>query len=136
MTMRYFQSLKEELADVATVAKFAIVQSEGEKNQFGQKLPTLHLFDTYKFVTDLIRTAKKSILLIDNYIDDSILLMLSKRDKSVIATIYTHTISHQLKQDVQKHNSQYPPIEIKTYKQCHDCFLIIDDTNVYHIGAS
>lgn len=99
-------------------------------------MPTLHLFDTYKFATDLIRTAKKSILLIDNYVDDSVLLMLGKRDKSVISMIYTHTISHQLKLDVEKHNSQYPPIEVKTYKQCHDRFLIIDETNVYHIGAS
>ena len=94
------------------------------------------IFDAYKFATDLIRTARKSILLIDNYVDDSVLLMLSKRDKGVKATIYTHTISNQLKLDVQKHNSQYPQIEVKTYKQCHDRFLIVDDTDIYHIGAS
>jgi hypothetical protein len=62
--------------------------------------------------------------------------MLGKRDKSVIATIYTHTISRQLDLDIQKYNSQYPQIEVKTYKKCHDRFLIIDDTDVYHIGAS
>ena len=94
------------------------------------------IFDAYKFATDLIRTARKSILLIDNYVDDSVLLMLSKRDEEVAATIYTHTISNQLKLDVQKHNSQYPRIDVKTYKQSHDRFLIIDDTDVYHIGAS
>ena len=94
------------------------------------------IFDAYKFATDLIRTAKKSILLIDNYIDDSVLLMLSKRDKGVTATICTHTISNQLNLDIQKHNSQYPRIEVKTYKQSHDRFLIIDNTDVYHIGAS
>ena len=94
------------------------------------------IFDAYKFATDLIRTAKKSILLIDNYVDDSVLLMLSKRDKGVTATIYTHTISNQLNLDIQKHNSQYPRIEVKTYKQSHDRFLIIDNTDVYHIGAS
>ena len=94
------------------------------------------IFDAYKFATDLIRTARKSILLIDNYVDDSVLLMLSKRDKGVKATIYTHTISNQLNLDIQKHNSQYPRIEIKTYKQCHDRFLIVDDTDIYHIGAS
>ena len=94
------------------------------------------IFDAYKFAIDLIRTAKKSILLIDNYVDDSVLLMLGKRDKSVTATVYTHTISHQLNLDIRKYNSQYPPIEVKTYKQCHDRFLIIDDTDVYHIGAS
>ena len=94
------------------------------------------IFDAYKFATDLIRTAKKSILLIDNYVDDSVLLMLSKRDKGVAATICTHTISNQLNLDIQKHNSQYPQIEVKTYKQSHDRFLIIDNTDVYHIGAS
>lgn len=94
------------------------------------------IFDAYKFATDLIRTAKKSILLIDNYVDDSVLLMLSKRDKGVTATICTHTISNQFSLDIQKHNSQYPQIEVKTYKQSHDRFLIIDNTDVYHIGAS
>ena len=94
------------------------------------------IFDAYKFAADLIRTAKKSILLIDNYVDESVLLMLSKRGIGVTATIYTHTISNQLNLDIQKHNSQYPQIEVKTYKQCHDRFLIIDDTDVYHIGAS
>ena len=94
------------------------------------------IFDAYKFAVDLIRTAKKSILLIDNYVDDSVLLMLSKRNEGVTATIYTHTISHQLKLDIQKHNSQYSQIDVKTYKQSHDRFLILDDTDVYHIGAS
>ena len=94
------------------------------------------IFDAYKFATDVIRTAKKSILLIDNYVDESVLLMMSKRNEGVTATFYTHTISNQLKLDIQKHNSQYPRIEVKTYKQCHDRFLIIDDTDVYHIGAS
>ena len=94
------------------------------------------IFDAYKFATDLIRTAKRSILLIDNYVNDSVLLMLSKRDEGVTATIYTHTVSKQLDLDVRKHNSQYPRIEVKTYKLCHDRFLIIDDTDVYHIGAS
>ena len=94
------------------------------------------IFDAYKFATDLIRSAKISILLIDNYVDDSVLLMLSKRYKGVAATIYTHTISNQLNLDIQKHNSQYPQIEVKTYKQSHDRFLIIDNTDVYHIGAS
>ena len=94
------------------------------------------IFDAYKFVTDLIRTAKKSILLIDNYVDDSVLLMLSKRREGVTATIYTRTVSRQLSLDIQKHNSQYPQIEVKTYKQSHDRFLILDDTDVYHIGAS
>ena len=94
------------------------------------------IFDAYKFATDLIRSAKKSLLLIDNYVDESVLLMLSKRNDGVKADIYTQTISRQLQLDLQKHNSQYPPIDIHTYKKCHDRFLIIDGTEVYHIGAS
>ena len=94
------------------------------------------LFDAYKFATDLIRSARQSLLLIDNYVDESVLLMLSKRNAGVKADIYTQTVSHQLQLDVQKHNSQYPPIGIHTYKKCHDRFLIIDGTDVYHIGAS
>ena len=94
------------------------------------------IFDAYKFATDLIRSAKKSLLLIDNYVDESVLLMLSKRNDGVKADIYTQTFSRQLQLDLQKHNSQYPPIDIHTYKKCHDRFLIIDGTEVYHIGAS
>ena len=94
------------------------------------------IFDAYKFATDLIRSAKKSILLIDNYVDESALLMLSKRNAAVKADIYTQTVSHQLQLDLQKHNSQYPPIGIHIYRKCHDRFLIIDGTDVWHIGAS
>lgn len=94
------------------------------------------IFDAYKFATDLVRSAKKSLLLIDNYVDETVLLMLSKRGKGVRADIYTHAIGGQLKLDLQKHNSQYEPIEIHTYKQAHDRFLIIDNAEVYHIGAS
>ena len=88
------------------------------------------IFDAYKFATDLIRSAKKSILLIDNYVDESVLLMLSKRNAGVDADIYTQAVSHQLQLDLQKHNSQYPPISIHTYKKCHDRFLIIDGADV------
>ena len=94
------------------------------------------IFDAYKFATDLIRSAKKSLLLIDNYIDESVLLMLSKRNSGVTADIYTQTVSHQLQLDLQKHDSQYPPIGLHTYRKSHDRFLIIDGTDVFHIGAS
>ena len=94
------------------------------------------IFDAYKFATDLIRSAKKSIQLIDNYVDESVLLMLSKRNAGVQADIYTHAISHQLQLDLLKHNSQYPPISIHTCKKSHDRFLIIDGVEVWHIGAS
>jgi len=94
------------------------------------------MFDAYCFISDLIRAAKHSIILIDNYIDDTVLTLLAKRSKKVTAVIYTKTISKQLALDVEKHNSQYPAIEIKELGGIHDRFLILDDNKVYHIGAS
>jgi len=94
------------------------------------------IFDAYKFVSDLIRTAKKSIVIIDNYIDDSVLLLLAKRKKSVTVEIFTKTISKQLALDIRKFNEQYPAIEIRVFKNSHDRFIIIDNTTVYHFGAS
>jgi hypothetical protein len=93
------------------------------------------IFDAYVFVADLIKSAKKSILLIDNYVDESVLLLLSKRKKGVDATVYTANITPQLRLDLQKHNAQYPPITVKTFTRSHDRFLFIDD-DVYLIGAS
>ena len=94
------------------------------------------IFDAYKFATDLIRSARNSLLLIDNYVDESVLLMLSKRNPGVYATIYTQKITPQLQLDLEKHNDQYPPINVRTYRNSHDRFLIVDDKEVYHIGAS
>lgn len=94
------------------------------------------IFDAYKFASDLIKSAQKSILLIDNYVDESVLLMLGKRPVGVAAEIYTQSISRQLRQDLEKYNSQYEPVEIRVYKNSHDRFLIIDGVDVYHIGAS
>ena len=94
------------------------------------------IFDAYKFAADLIRSARKSLLLIDNYVDESVLLMLSKRNPGVSATIYTQKITPQMQLDLDKHNDQYPPINIRTYRNSHDRFLIVDDKEVYHIGAS
>ena len=93
------------------------------------------IFDAYAFVSGLIKSADKSIVLIDNYIDESVLLLLSKRDKGVKATIYTEKISPRMQLDLQKHNAQYPPVTVKTFTRSHDRFLIIDNT-VYHFGAS
>lgn len=94
------------------------------------------IFDAYKFTADLVRTAKKSIVLIDNYLDESVLLLLSKRTTGVKATIYTSKISNELKLDLKKFNAQYEPIEVKVFTKSHDRFLIIDEETVYHIGAS
>ncbi len=94
------------------------------------------IFDAYKFATDLIKTAKRELLLIDNYVDEAVLLMLSKRNAGVSAVIYTQRITPQLQLDLDRHNDQYPPIDIRIYRDSHDRFLIIDDTDIYHIGAS
>jgi len=94
------------------------------------------IFDAYTFVSDIVRSAKKSIDLIDNYVDDSVLVILGKRTNKVSACIYTQNISKQLKQDLEKHNAQYSAIEVKILKHTHDRFLIIDNSVVYHIGAS
>src|SRR5690625_197508 len=94
------------------------------------------VFDAYSFVSDIIRSAKSSIILLDNYVDDSVLTLLGKRKKKVTAKIYTKSISKQLRLDLKRYNSQYLPIEIELFADTHDRFLIIDQTELYHIGAS
>lgn len=94
------------------------------------------VYDAYTFACDLVRKARKSLIVVDNYVDDSVLTLLSKRKTSVSATIYTKTISRQLALDLKKHNQQYPPIFIESFKDAHDRFLIIDEAEIYHIGAS
>ena len=93
------------------------------------------IFDAYVFASDLIRSAQRRIVLIDNYIDDSVLLMLSKRAEGVTAEIVTRRVSETLALDIERHNRQYPPISVRESDRFHDRFLIIDDT-VYHLGAS
>jgi hypothetical protein len=94
------------------------------------------IFDAYQFVSEIIKSAQKSVILIDNYIDENVLMLLAKRNNKVKATIYTNKVDQQLKQDLEKHNMQYSPIAIEIFKKSHDRFLIIDNTLVYHIGAS
>jgi hypothetical protein len=93
------------------------------------------MFDAYSFVSDLVRSAKTKIILIDNYVDESVLTLFSK-NQDVEVTIYTKSISKQLSLDLKKYNSQYKPIEIKKFENSHDRFLILDDKEVYHVGAS
>ena len=92
--------------------------------------------DAYAFVSDIIRSTKSCIILLDNYVDDTVLTLLGKRSDNVTATIYTKSISNQLRLDVQRYNSQYPNIEVEVFSDAHDRFMIIDDTELYHIGAS
>jgi predicted PolB exonuclease-like 3'-5' exonuclease len=94
------------------------------------------IFEAYEKVVSFIKSAKKSIVLIDNYIDETVLILLSKRRKGVNTKIYTHKMTEQLKLDLKKHNDQYEPIEVIIFDRSHDRFLIIDGKTVYHIGAS
>lgn len=201
-------ALKEELANLATVAKFATVQKEGERDVIRQieyynldmilsvgyrvksqrgiefrrwanqvlkdyllkgysinrrieqlektvarhderieffvrtSLPPVEgiffegqIFDAYAFASDLVKSARQRIVLIDNYVDESTLMLLSKRNPEVEATIFTARIDQALQLDIQRHNAEYPLVTVKEYRQSHDRFLIID-ADVYHIGAS
>ena len=93
------------------------------------------IFDAYKFVCDLVKSARKSIVLFDNYIDESVLTLFGKREKSVSVVIYTDKITPQLELDIKRFNAQYSPVKVKLYTKAHDRFLIIDG-EIYHIGAS
>ena len=143
-------SINQRLSDVETRIDNKLMQHEQRLDQIDQKidffvrtsLPPVEgiffdgqIFDAYAFVSDLIRSAHKDIILIDNYVDESVLILLDKRQQSINAAIYSGHISKQLQLDIQCHNAQYPPIEIHTCNNVHDRFLIIDNV-VYHIGAS
>ncbi|MEX0812687.1 MAG: RhuM family protein [Chitinophagales bacterium] len=111
--------------------------------QINASLPPRHgiffdgqIFDAYVFVVGLAKKAKSSIVLIDNYVDETVLTILRKRNKNVTATIYTKTIGKQLKLDLKKYNSQYPEIKVIEFKDAHDRFLILDEKELYHFGAS
>jgi len=119
--------------------KFNIIFDAIEEKGIPQKQHIFYdgqIFDAYLFVSDIIKSAKISIKLIDNYVDETTLILFSKRDANVAMTIYTKTISKQIELDIQKHNSQYPKIEIVKFDLSHDRFLIIDEKLVYHFGAS
>ncbi len=128
-----------ELKQLESDKKFEILFDAMESKQL---VPTQgifydgQVFDAYKLVSDIVRSAKQSIVLIDNYIDDNTLTILSKKEKSIIVTLLTKTISKQLSLDIAKANDQYGNFEIKEFSKSHDRFLIIDDTKVYHLGAS
>ena len=143
-------SINQRLSDVETRIDNKLMRHEQRLDQIDQKidffvrtsLPPVEgiffdgqIFDAYAFVSDLIRSAHENIILIDNYVDESVLILLDKRQKSINAAIYSGHISKQLQLDIQRHNVQYPPIEIHTCNNVHDRFLIIDNV-VYHIGAS
>jgi len=114
---------------------FDAIESKGIKPEKGIFFDG-QVFDAYKFVSGLVKSAQKSIILIDNFVDESILTIFCKRKKGVVVKIYTRSISKQLRLDVEKFNRQYSPIEVVKFERSHDRFLIIDDKELYHIGAS
>ena len=134
-----FQRLeKVEMKQIATDEKIDKIFEALENNNLKPKQGIFYngqIFDAYKFVTELIKGANKSIVLIDNYIDETTLILFSKNQK-IKVTIYTKNISKQLKLDLEKYNTQYKPITIKMFNKAHDRFLIIDEKEIYHIGAS
>ena len=124
-----FENLSQEVRNISLQIKTNELPKQGIFFQ-GQ------IYDAYAFTAEIIRKANKSIILIDNYVDDTVLTLLSKRNKNVSAVIFTKTISKQLRLDLKKHNSQYPEIEVLEFKEAHDRFLILDEKEGYHFGAS
>ena len=135
-----FQRLdKVERKQIETDEKFEKVFDALQQKELNPKQGIFfngQVFDAYAFVSGLVRRANNSIILIDNYVDETVLTLFSKRKKGVNCTIYTKTISKQLKLDIDKHNEQYAPVIVKELKEAHDRFLIIDEAELYHIGAS
>ncbi len=135
-----FQRLdKVEQKQIETDQKFEQIFKALEDKSIKPKQGIFYdgqVFDAYVFAADLVKSAQKSILLIDNYIDETVLQLFTKRKKNVSVNIYTKNITKTLRQDLEKHNSQYPKIEIEKFAKAHDRFLIIDQTTVYHFGAS
>lgn len=131
---------KRQIAgEIKTDERFEQIFKALEDNNFKPKQGIFYdgqVFDAWHFVSDLIRSANRSIILIDNYIDDSTLSLFAKSKPKVSITICTKTISNKLEHDVNKYNAQYTPVNLKQFSAAHDRFLILDEKTVYHIGAS
>ncbi len=151
--IRAFVSMRKFIATNASIfqrleqVEYRQIESEYRINELFEKLENKTLqnsqgiffdgqmFDAYVFAADLIRSAGKSVVLIDNYVDETVLTMLDKREKEVEAVIYTKEIGRKFSLDLKKHNEQYRPVEVRTFTKAHDRFLLIDE-KVYHLGAS
>ena len=141
LTLEEFENLRSQFVTSSLVSQNTTPNHGGRRYLpfvFTEQRLSLHddKFNAYLFVSDIIKSAKKSIKLIDNYIDESTLVLFTKRDENIDMKIYTKTISKQLKLDLEKHNAQYPNIDIIKFNLSHDRFLIIDDKELYHFGAS
>ena len=144
-------SINQRLNDMEQRMDNKLIQHELRLNRLDEKmdffvrtsLPPVEgvffegqIFDAYKLAADLVRSARKSLILIDNYVDESVLTLFTKRQDGVKALIYTQRITPQFRLDLERHNAQYPLIEVKEIRNVHDRFLILDQAEVYHIGAS
>ena len=128
-----------EIKQIATDKKIDIILDAMESKNIVPKCGIFfegQIFDAYELVCKIIKSAMKSIILIDNYIDESVLAILSKRSENVKVSLLTRDISRSLELDIEKFNQQYPPIEVKKFQLSHDRFLIVDEMDVYHLGAS
>lgn len=136
-TIEYHQLEMQKQQDVANERIDEVFRrlDEGNVQQKQGIFFDNQIYDAYSFVSELVKSAKHQIILIDNYVDESVLTLLDKRGANVSAVIYTQQISRQFQLDIERHNSQYPPIEVTIFRRSHDRFLCIDDT-VYHVGAS
>ena len=144
-------SINQRLNDMEQRMDNKLIQHELRLNRLDEKmnffvrtsLPPVEgvffegqIFDAYKLAADLVRSAKESLILIDNYVDESVLTLFTKRQEGVKALIYTQRITSQFRLDLERHNAQYSLIEVKEIRNVHDRFLILDQVEVYHIGAS
>ncbi len=146
--MRHFIAKNEDILKRIGVLEYKQKESDKKFNKIFSALESNdvkpkqgimfegQIFDAYKLVSDIVRSAEKSIVLIDNYVDDTVLTLFSKRKKGVPLKILTKNLSKQLLLDLKKFNEQFPPAEIKEFNQSHDRFMIIDDKDLYHFGAS
>lgn len=147
VTMRHFLLSNAQLFQRMDRIEYKLLENDQKFDEVFAKLEEKSLkqeqglffdgqiFDAYEFICKLVKSATSRIVLIDNYVDESILTMLDKRNSGVAATIYTQKISKQFALDIAKHDAQYPAIDVKVFTKSHDRFLIIDD-KVYHVGAS
>jgi len=127
--------MKQIEADQKFEQIFKAIESRGPQPDKGIFFEG-EVFDAYSFISEIIKKANKSITLVDNYVDETVLTILAKRAQAVSATVYTRQINKQLELDLKKHNEQYPEIVIRTFADSHDRFLIIDRQELYHFGAS
>ena len=136
LLFQQMEQMKNQITDHESSIKKILQKLEPTFTQSSGIFFNDQIFDAYIFSSELIAKAKRSIILIDNYIDETTLLQLSKRNKKVSCTIYTERRTEQLKLDIEKHNAQYPSIEIRILKNAHDRFIILDEKELYHLGAS